>query len=196
MSAHDDASFVKGLALAAARGAEYSSNAEDVTAFLVRYGTAAEIREQLNNVEQAREFFTKHVGERIAIVAGDGDTLDALNVVAARLQELYDRAEQYEWVMDLLGWRFDRQGQMMKYAEPGRRGPKTKLVSMSVEALFQRMVAEGWPESNTVEARAHIRQQLIDRGFAPDLLTDAIIENAIGNRVLNPDDVRHPKRKS
>jgi hypothetical protein len=195
MSAHDDA-FAKGLALAALRGTRHSSDAKDVTAFLVRYGTAAEIREQLDNVEQAREFFTKHVGERIAVAAGDGDTLDALDVVATHLRELYDRAEQYEWVMDLLGWRFDRQEQEMKYAEPGRPGPKTKLVSMSVEALFQRMVAEGWPESNTVEARAHIRQQLTDRGFAPDLLTDAIIENAIGNRVLNPDHVRHPKRKS
>jgi hypothetical protein len=196
MSGRGDASFEKGLALAAARAVDYSSNAEDVRAFFVRYGLAAEIAERLEGVEKTREFFTKHVGDRVARVAGDGEVLDALAVVAARLRELYDRAEQYEWVMDLLGWRFDRQEQEMKYAEPGRPGPKTKLVSMSVEALFQRMVAEGWPESNTVEARAHIRQQLTDRGFAPDLLTDAIIENAIGNRVLNPDHVRHPKRKS
>jgi hypothetical protein len=195
MSAHDDTAFAKGLALAAFRGStRYSSNAEDVTAFLVRYGTAAEIGEQIESVERTREFLTKHVGESIADAAGDGEALDALTVVAARLRELYDRAEQYQWVMDLLGWQFDRQERTMKYSAPGRRGPKRNLTAMAAAALFERMIADGWPQSNTAEARTHIRQQLVARGFDPEILTEAVIEGAVNNHVLNR--VRHYKRKS
>lgn len=182
------------LALSAERGLRYTSDAGDINAFLTRYGTAAEIAEQIECIEGTREFLTKHVGERIARAAGDGEAIDALDVVAARLRELHDRAKQYQWVMDLIGWRFDGEDRTMKYAAPGRRGPKQNLIAMGAAALFQRMVANGLPESNTAEARAQIRQELIAQGFDPNLVTDAIIEGAVNNHVLNP--VRHYKRKS
>jgi hypothetical protein len=180
----------RALALNAHRGTQYSSDAEVVNAFLTRYGTAADIAVQVQHVEQLREFMTKHVGERIAAAAGDGEALAALAVVEARLRELLTAAEQYKWMMDLLGWTYV--GATLKYAPPKNPGRKKTLETMTITALFNRMTAEGWPRSNNAEVHEHIRNEMLARGFHPETVTTAFIKTTV-NVVLYPN--RHYKKK-
>jgi hypothetical protein len=173
----------RALALKAWNATGHTSDAEEVNAFLTRYGSAADIADQIARIEQLREFLTKHVGDRIAAAAGDGEALDALKVVETRLQELHDAAKKHQWLMDVLGWQFD--GQTLKYAPPKKPGRKKALETMTMTALFKRMLATGWPASNSAEAREHIRREMLARGFDPAIATPAKIENAV-NAVLNP----------
>jgi hypothetical protein len=178
-----DRDFIVNLVVRAHTAETHSSDANDVAAFLTRYGSAADIRAELDRVEQLRGFFTKHIGEAYASKTTDHEALVALDVVADRLRGLHARAEQYHWLMDLLGWKYD--GTTMKYAPPNHPGRKKTLEAMTIAALFARLTAGGMPRSNTKEMRDRIRAEMLRHGTHPDVVTDKKIENAI-NIVLNP----------
>jgi hypothetical protein len=158
----------------------------DRHAFLVRYGSAAEIDQHGYTVGSLLAWLTRGTHASSA----DLRAIEMLEAVLDRIRDLFDVADAVEAQLRADGWEFDPVTRTMKELRtPGpdgkkKRGRRRELVSEAIgEVYFALTEGQGWQATNTAELREEIRSHLADT-FGPDVLTDTRIHSVV-NSILN-----------
>lgn len=175
---------------AAAAWVETMADAESEIAFLLRYGTSEELGTLCRRLGGVLRWWRNRGPHPLP---RDSEAIGALERAHERLEQLVTRAEWIE--QDLRhrwGYEFDADTRRIKRCkQPGERGPRKNLLSERVVRCFDQMTEkEGWPRSNTLEAREEIAFRLMGKVHPDELDTGkgSIIHSAV-NAALH--DERH-----
>lgn len=138
-------------------------------AFLLRYGSASELEARCRQLGGVVEWWARRGPQ---LQAADLEAVKALDEARERLEEIMIEAERIEQhLRERWGYAFDPENRRIKQTkEPGERGRPKDLVSEWAGRCFKLMTEkQGWPMSNTSEAREEIASRLSGRVHPDDL---------------------------